>query len=120
MAEFSHADRKPIASHLIMWALVAKFERPDFIWVLFWIIQISHLMNISGNLIIQTPAKEKANTRFQDDLLDATGRSSMAISTSIITKQEARKQAQIPEEYAVLDTFAQHLHFLGNFMLNHK
>lgn len=77
-------------------------------------------MNRSGNLIIQTLAKEKANTRFQGDLLDATGRSSVAISTSIITEQEARKPAQIPEEFAVPDTFAQHLHFLGIFMLNHK
>lgn len=58
--------------------------------------------------------------RFQGDLLDAAGSSSVAISTSIITKQEARKPAQTPEEFAVPDTFVQQLHFLGIFMLNHK
>lgn len=95
----------PIASHLLVWALVSKSERPNSLCLLLWTTQRVFL----GTKMFHPFLGKKISVRFRGDLLDATGSSSVAMALAVITEQKARKPAQIPEDFADPDAFAQHL-----------
>lgn len=103
-----------MASRLLVWVLVAKFEGPNSLWLLFWTILFKEYF---WELNCFIPFQRKSNYEVPGDLLDGRGNASMAMT---VTEQRARKMSQIPEQSAVPDIFVQPMILMGLFMLSHN